>query len=260
MKIGILGSRGIPNNYGGFEQFAEYLAVGLTNLGNEVWVYNSHNHPCKVKIWKDVNRIHCFDPEYRVGQGGQYVYDFNCIMDSRRRNFDILLILGYTSSSIWHWLLPKNAIIVTNMDGIEWKRSKYSPSIQKYLKYAEELAVKSSNHLVADSEAIQEYLIKEYNISSTFIPYGAEIFLKPNEKQLEQVNLQAGNYYLLIARLQPDNHIEEIITGVLKANTGKPLLIVGNCKNHYGNYLQNKYNNSLIRFYGAEFNKCCSII
>ena len=91
MKIGILGTRGIPNHYGGFEQFAEYLSVGLVELGAEVWVYNSHNHPFQEKKWKSVNLIHCFDPEYKIGLAGQFVYDFNCILDSRKRNFDILL-------------------------------------------------------------------------------------------------------------------------------------------------------------------------
>ncbi|MFZ4549682.1 MAG: glycosyl transferase, partial [Bacteroidales bacterium] len=98
MKIGILGTRGIPNHYGGFEQFAEYLSVGLLELGAEVWVYNSHNHPYQEKVWKNVNLIHCFDPEYKIGLAGQFLYDFNCILDSRNRNFDILLQLGYTTN------------------------------------------------------------------------------------------------------------------------------------------------------------------
>ena len=61
MRIAIIGTRGIPNNYGGFEQFAEYLSVGLIDKGHEVFVYNSHNHPFKEKKWNGVNIIHCYD-------------------------------------------------------------------------------------------------------------------------------------------------------------------------------------------------------
>ena len=129
MKIAILGTRGIPNNYGGFEQFAEYLSVGLVDKGHNVFVYNSHNHIFKESIYKGVNIIHCFDPEYLIGTSGQFLYDLNCIINCRKSNFDIILQLGYTSSSIWNGIMPKNSSLVTNMDGIEWKRSKFSNKV-----------------------------------------------------------------------------------------------------------------------------------
>ena len=124
MKIGILGTRGVPNYHGGFEQFAEYLSLGLLKRGLDVYVYNSHNHPYQEKIYKGVKIIHKNDPEHKLGTAGQFIYDLNCIRDSRKRNFDIIYQLGYTSSSIWWWLMPKKTIIVTNMDGLEWKRTK----------------------------------------------------------------------------------------------------------------------------------------
>ena len=65
--------RGIPNNYGGFEQFAEYLSQGLVKLGCEVYVYNSHNHPFQEQIWKGVNIIHKYDPEFKYGTIGQFI-------------------------------------------------------------------------------------------------------------------------------------------------------------------------------------------
>ena len=255
MKIGILGSRGIPNQYGGFEQFAEYLSQGLIDLGADVWVYNSSSHPFTEKTWKGVNIIHCYDPEDAIGTVGQFIYDFNCIRDSRKRGFDILLQLGYTSSSVWNRLLPKNSRIVTNMDGIEWKRSKYSGPVRKFLKYAEKLAVKSSCQLVADSLAIQDYLDKKYGVNSAFIPYGAEVFTNPNPEKLVNYNVKPYGYFLLIARLQPDNHIEEAINGVNKSGTDMPLIIVGNTKSNYGRYLEGKYKSNKIRFAGGIFDR-----
>ena len=91
MKIGILGTRGIPNYYGGFEQFAEYFATYVANQNHEIFVYNSHKHPYKESNFKGVQIIHCYDPEYIIGTAGQYIYDLNCILDARKRNFDIIL-------------------------------------------------------------------------------------------------------------------------------------------------------------------------
>ncbi len=255
MKIGILGTRGIPNHYGGFEQFAEYLSVGLVELGAEVWVYNSHNHPCQEKVWKNVNLIHCFDPEYKIGLAGQFVYDFNCILDSRKRNFDILLQLGYTTNSIWYKLLPAKTKVVTNMDGLEWKRSKYNRFLRWFLKHAEKFAANSSHLLIADSEPIKHYLQSSYSIQTLHISYGADIFETPNADSLKPYNVLPQEYYLLIARLQPDNHIEEIIKGVIACQSKIPLLVVGNTNNTFGNYLKNHYASGQIHFLGSIFCK-----
>src|SRR5882672_3291524 len=107
-RIAILGTRGIPNHYGGFEQLAEYLAPGLVQAGHDVTVYNSHNHPYREKTWKGVHIRHCYDPEYILGSAGQFVYDLNCLLDVRQRHYDVILQLGYTSSSIWGRLFPSH--------------------------------------------------------------------------------------------------------------------------------------------------------
>lgn len=255
MKIGILGSRGIPNQYGGFEQFAEHLALGLKEKGASVWVYCSANHPYKGPTWNGINLIHCMDPEDRMSAAGQFIYDFQCIRDSRARNFDIIYQLGYTSSSVWFRLLPEGPTIVTNMDGLEWKRSKYSRLVRKFLKYAEKLAVQSSDVLIADSQAIQKYLLDKYQAVSDFVPYGAVVFENPDENVIMKEYLKPWEYYLLIARMQKDNHVEEIIRGVLGSGDDLPLLVVGNTQNKFGNYLRKNYESDRIRFPGTIFNR-----
>jgi len=253
MKIGILGCRGIPNHYGGFEQFAEYLSKGLVELGMEVWVYNSHNHPYHEDEWMGVHLIHCYDPEYKIGTAGQFIYDLNCILDSRKRNFDIIYQLGNTSSAVWHRLLPVKPYRVSNMDGLEWIRTKYSQKVRKFLKYAEKMAVNSNDLLIADSEAIQEYVFKTYQREAVFIPYGAEVFNDPNPSLLRNYGLLPNAYFMLISRFQPDNHIEEIIKGVLMSSTDLPLLVIGSYQSKFGNYLYRSYNSDRIRFLGSIF-------
>ncbi len=253
MKIGILGSRGIPNYYGGFEQFLSYLAPGLAELGWEVWVYNSNNHPYRKSSWKGVNLIYCHDPEDRLGTVGQFVYDLNCIHDSQNRDFDILFQTGYTSNSLWYRWLPEGPEVVTNMDGLEWKRSKYSGVVRRFLKYAEKLAVRSSDILVADSEVIRDYLADEYGERAEYIPYGAEEFDDPDPAVLEKFGLTPQGYYLVIARLQPDNHISEIIEGVKSSVSDKPLIIIGDTGKKYGRMLVKNHASDKVRFHGVVF-------
>ena len=256
MKIGIVGTRGIPNYYGGFEQFAENVSVFLVNKGHEITVYNSHTHPYQEKTFKGVRIVHCIDPEDRIGTVGQFIYDLNCILDSRKRDFDIILQLGYTSSSIWSRLFQKKVIVTTNMDGLEWKRTKYSRITRKFLQFAEGLAVRHSDYLISDSIGIQSYIKDKYALDSTYIPYGADVFHTPNEKILFEYNLQEHHYDLLIARLEPENSIEVILNGVAKANLTRPFLVIGKHETKFGTYLKERFrSNKQIRFLGGIYNQ-----
>ncbi len=255
MKIAILGTRGIPNYYGGFEQFAEFFSVYLVEKGHEVFVYNSHNHPFQEKTFQGVNIIHQNDPEHKLGTFGQFIYDYNCIMDSRKRNLDIVLQLGYTSNSIWCFLLPKKPIIITNMDGLEWKRSKYSKPVQQFLKFAERLAVNSSDYLISDSLGIKDFINKQYNKDSTYIAYGAHSFNDPNEAILSDFNVEKNQFNMIMARFEPENNLDMVLEGVALDENKTPILVIGKHETKYGNYLKNKYkNHQNIRFMGGIYN------
>ena len=256
MKIAILGTRGIPNHYGGFEQFAEFFSVYLAKKGHEVYCYNSHNHMFQEKTFQGVNLIHIHDPEYKFGTFGQFIYDYNCIIDSRKRNFDIILQLGYTSNSIWFFLMPKKAINIINMDGLEWKRSKYSKPVQQFLKFAERLAAISGDYLVADSLGIQKFLKQQYNKESTYIAYGAHVFNNPNEGLLAEYQVEKNNFNMIMARFEPENNLDMVLEGVaLNSNDKTPILVIGNHNTKHGEYLKNKFKaNQNIRFLGGIYN------
>jgi glycosyltransferase involved in cell wall biosynthesis len=255
MKIAILGTRGIPNHYGGFEQFAEFFSVYLVKNGHDVYCYNSHNHKYQESTFHGVNLIHKHDPEYKYGTFGQFIYDYNCIEDARKRDFDIILQLGYTSNSVWFFRLPKKAIIITNMDGIEWKRSKYSRPVQQFLRFAERLAAMSSDYLVSDSLGIQEFLKKRYKKESTYIAYGAHVFNNPNLDILEIYGLKANQFNMIMARFEPENNLDMVLEGVQLSTDKNPILVVGKHDTKYGEYLKTKFKNcNKIKFVGAIYN------
>lgn len=255
LRIGILGTRGIPNHYGGFEQFAEHLSVDLVQRGHEVSVYNSSLHPFRENKWKGVQIIRCKDMEDKLGTAGQFVYDWNCINDSRKRNFDVLLHLGYTSDSVWHWRWPKHSVNIVNMDGMEWQRTKYSKPVKVFLKWAESLAARHAGKMIADSPGMQEYLFSKYKKEPIFIPYGAETFENPDSFVLSKYSVLPHQYFLIIARMEPENNIEMIIQGYLASHHQFPLLIIGNITNKYGKYLTATYQQPGIHFIEAIYDQ-----
>ncbi len=255
MNIGIIGTRGIPNYYGGFEECAQQIGVRLVRMGHAVTVYNSHQHPFSEKSYEGVDIIHKYDPEHRIGTIGQFVYDLNCILDARWRDFDILLMLGYTSSSVWQRFLPTRPVILTNMDGLEWKRSKYSPRVQQFLKRAERWAARGSDVMIADAMEIKKYLNQKYEGSTVYIPYGANIPADPQPEVLEKYGVEAGGYNLIIARLEPENNLETILKGIQESDSEKVTLVLGNHNTAYGNFLKTQFADSRIRFIKETYHK-----
>jgi glycosyltransferase involved in cell wall biosynthesis len=254
LRIGILGTRGIPNRYGGFEECAEKLALGLVQKGHRVIVYNSAHHEFQGAIWNGVQIVHCTDPENKLGTAGQFLYDLACINDARRRGFDIVLQLGYTSSSVWWWRWPRKAINLVNMDGLEWKRSKYSGKVQTFLKKAEAWAANHGDGLIADSVGIQQYLVEKYGLTSTYIAYGANLYEQPQPAILSDYELEKEGYHLLIARMEPENNIEQIIQGYVASAEARQLVIVGSIANTFGTLMKERYGTEKgVRFLGAIY-------
>ena len=241
MKIAIFGTRGIPNHYGGFEQYAELLATFLVREGWKVTVYNSHNHPYQGADYQGVSIKHIYDPETKLGTVGQFFYDLNCILDIRKQNFDLVYQLGYTSSAIFNFLFPKRTTIVTNMDGMEWKRSKYNKYVQKFLMYSEKIAAKRSDFLVADSLGIKEYLDKKYKTNSFYSAYTAQIPLGYSTEALKPYSLVPKEYNLLVARMEPENNIDMILQAHTINGMNYPIVVIGKTENHHGQMLVEKY-------------------
>ena len=257
MKIAILGTRGIPNNYGGFEQCAEFLSVGLVSKGNQVTVYSPDFHPYKENYYKGVRIIRKKSLKYYLGDSASnFIYDYLCFKDAVRKDFDIILELGLITSSLSIiFCNHKNKIIVTNLDGLEWKRSKWNNLIQKTTKMLEMYGVMYSDYLISDNIGIKNYINDEYNRNSEFIPYGATDNITPNSNCLREFGLVPDNYLLTIARLEPENNLEMMFQGYIASKINIPYFVVGNHLTGYGDFLKDKYRGKGIFFLGGIFNK-----
>ncbi len=257
MKIAILGTRGIPNNYGGFEQCAEFLSVGLVKKGHDVSVYTPNFHSYKETDYKGVELIRKINPKKIFGNSiSNFIYDYICLKDAIKKDFDIILELGLITASLSLIFCDhKDKLVVTNVDGIEWKRTKWSKIIVRIIKALEKYGIKHSDYLIADNDGIKEYLLKKYNRSSKMISYGANKVKPPKPDFLKLHGLFQEKYLLTIARLEPENNLEMMINAYIKSGIKIPYIIVGNHLTSYGGFLKTKYKSRNVVFMGGIFNK-----
>ena len=259
MNIAILGTRGIPNFHGGFEQYAEYLSVGLAKLGHSVTVYNSSEHPHRDSNFNGVNIRTIYCPESRYGAFSHFIYDWLCSKDAALDDqFDIIYHAGYQSAApaILRFNHKNKPIWITNMDGLEWKRDKWSLPVKVLTKIMERMAIRSSDYLISDNIGIQLYYKTNFDIDSKYLAYGADIPADVDEELILEYNLNSDEFYILVARLEPENSIEIILDGFVKSSSTKPFVVVGKHNTKYGEFLRSKYTiNSNIIFIGGIYEK-----
>ncbi|HUR26415.1 MAG TPA: DUF1972 domain-containing protein [Candidatus Thermoplasmatota archaeon] len=255
MKIGIIGTRGIPNRYGGFEQCAEHLAPGLVSQGDDVVVYSPHDHPYQAERWRDVTIEHVWYPEKRLGSLGTMAYDRACIQKAIEQECDVVLSLGYTPASLFFGKLRRAGIpVVTNMDGMEWRRSKWSKGARAFIRWNEQMAARQSDVLIADNPGIQHYLKRTYGRTSHYVPYGADHVAGFGMEPIAGFPL--GEFDLAIARMEPENNVELIVAGHIASSSDVPLVVVGGLGTPLGQELSSKFKDEArIRFVGSIFDQ-----
>lgn len=266
MKIAFVSTRGIPNNYGGFEKFAEQLSVRLAARGHEVIVYSPHYHVYKSNEYKGVRIKHIYSPEPWMGSSiGSFFYDFLSLRDAlKREKPDIVYVAGYTSivpAYIWYNVRNiKSPVLMTNMDGLEYKRTKFNRWVRAFLSWEERMTVKYSRFLISDNTGIQDYYKSEYGRESTLLAYGADIPRTYDERYVSELGLKSNEYFLLVARMEPENNIAMAIEGYLasKWRCRKPLVVVGKPNTRYGKELIAKYGwETSVRFTGGIYDTDC---
>jgi len=254
IKIAILGSRGIPAEFGGFETFAEELSKRLLKKGFSITVFCEDDQSYKESSYKGIDLTFIPTPKI-LGLRSIWVDSVSIIKSISK--FDIIYMLGYHAA--FFFILPRimRKSFWINMDGLEWWS--YFPKL--YLKVMERLAVRLSSVVVADSDGIAKYIQKKYKIYDNIItiPYGAYLIDEPPETEyIKRYGLDKHDYYLVVCRLEPENHVYEIIRGFSKSSSKKMLVIIGNHKSgtRYVKTLTDIHDERIL-FIGGVYNKKC---
>ena len=246
--IAFSGSRGMPNRYGGFEEMVDHISRRLADAGNRVWVSTSSKHSQPDYKYPGILRKFHWDPEWVIGPFAQFIYDWLSIKSINQWKPDSHITLGTTSSApflLWQkWFY--STYVAVHLDGIEWKRGKYSSSIRNYLKLSEKIAVKSSNIIISDNPGITDYCNENYEKPIHEISFGTEIHkaLTKNELNviLREFGLIQNTYALIICRLVPENNVLEILTELIDET---PVAVVGNWSTRYGQNILSLFQGNL---------------
>ncbi|MEM6782596.1 MAG: DUF1972 domain-containing protein [Bacteroidota bacterium] len=226
-SLAILGTRGIPAHYGGFETFADELSTRLVQQGIEVTVFCESDAPQPPKTYKGVRLEFVETP--RLGSLTTVLYDIRCLWRARKR-FDVVYMLGYGASAFcWIPRLFRREVWI-NMDGIEWAREKYNWVGKAYLRMMEGFAMRTPSRLVADAAAVKSNLAERHRRMPPcdVIAYGAPaLHHRPDPALLTEWNLAPKSYHIVVCRFEPENHVTEIIEGYSASDSPLPLVVLG---------------------------------
>jgi glycosyltransferase involved in cell wall biosynthesis len=226
MKIAILGTRGIPANYGGFETFAEELSVRLVQKGHDVTVYGRSNI---IDFDGDQYRgVHLvIIPTISHKYFDTVAHTFLSVLHCLKQSFDVVLICN-SVNSCFSWIPRLSGTrVALNVDGLEWQRAKWNKIGQWVYRFSEFLATLFPNHVVTDSKTIQKYYWKHFHKKSTFIPYGSPSERVNSKEVLKKFHVKPDDYVLYVSRLEPENNAHHVVKAFEKVKTDKKLIVVG---------------------------------
>ena len=227
MRIAILGTRGIPASYGGFETFAEQLSTRLVARGHDVTVYCRAHYVSPRQIeYKGVRlkvlptiRHKYFDTVVHAGLSAFHAASLG--------RFDAALICNAANAPFAPVLRAAGTPVAINVDGLEHKRRKWNWLGQNYYRVAERLSVWLPNETVTDARVIQDYYLAKYGARSTMIAYGAEVERRTDRTAVTRWGVEPNRYVLYVSRLEPENNAEMVIEAFRRVRTPQKLLVVG---------------------------------
>jgi glycosyltransferase involved in cell wall biosynthesis len=224
LKIAIVGTRGIPNRYGGFERFAEQVSSRFVDHGHEVTVYcrRAFTRPDD-EYDRRVRRV--IVPSLHEKHLDTWVSTFFAAVHAAFSKYDVVLICNVANAPLAYLPRMFGSAVVLNVDGLDRKRSKWNWLGQQVLHFCEWVSSFSSNRLVTDARAIHDYYAKKYRAASTVIGYGSE--MPVGDYSLNGFNLQPDRYVLYVSRLEPENNPELVLRSWKHVRTDWPLVMVG---------------------------------
>lgn len=258
LRIAVIGSRGIPAAYGGFETFAQELTPRLVERGHDVTVYcrSGYTLDDSLKSFRGVRLRHT--PAVRSRTLEQLSHEATSILDSLRRPFDLYYFLGYRGAPFYAPLRATRRVVVVNTNGLEWKRRKWNWAGRRYLKFAEWLAAHlAADALVSDARAIASYFQETHHRESEYLTNGAYVLRKSSMQRsvLDRFGLDAGGYYLVACRIEPENNVDLIVREFIASGSPKELIVAGgmNYETPFWQQLQALAAGRRVRFIGPVY-------
>jgi glycosyltransferase involved in cell wall biosynthesis len=226
MRIAMVGTRGVPAQYGGFETAVEEIGKRLVQRGHQVLVYTRPADPtASPQTYLGMRLVprpclHSKSFETLTHTAGSTAH----VLTKARP--DMVFLFNAANAIYLLALGARDIPTAMHMDGLEWRRLKWGPTGQRFYRMSESLAVRYSDALIADAPGIAQYYRDEFGAATELISYGAPILDSPGSDLLP-ANLTADGFHLVVARFEPENHLLEIVQGYVASRAELPLVVIG---------------------------------
>jgi glycosyltransferase involved in cell wall biosynthesis len=239
IKIAILGSRGYPSTYGGYETLVRHIARAWASDGHEVTVYcRTRRAGDPARTW-EVDGVRCiWTPGRDTKSASTLSFGLTSHVDAAARHFDAALVLNVANGFYLPLLVARGIPTVVNTDGVEWARGKWGPTARKVFHKGAELSARYADVLVSDSRAIADVWDEEFGVRPRYIPYGAEVQRELGHNRVTDLGFEPRTYALAVARLTPENNVELTLDAVDAMADRRPAIVVGSA--NYGSDIEER--------------------
>ena len=253
MHIAILGTRGVPANYGGFETCAEEISVRMSEKGHKTTVYcRKNDYEDRPPQYRGVNLVYLPCIKGKITE--TFSHTLFSIMHSLFIKTDVIYVMNAANGPLC--IIPRilGKKVIINVDGLEWKRKKWGYIAKKYYLFSEWFCSIIATRIISDAIGIKEYYLNKYNTDSTFIAYGANIEKSTKVELLIEYGLKPDEYLFVASRLEPENNADITVRAMELLQTNKKLVIAGgaNYKSEYIKSIMNT-NDERIIFLGPVY-------
>lgn len=226
MRLAMLGTRGVPAAYGGFETAVEEIGRRLVEQGHQVTVYGRSTGG---EMPKEHLGMRCVTlPALHVKSLETLSHTaLSAAHLTATRRHDVAFVFNAANAPFLPLIRSRGTAIALHVDGLEWKRQKWGRWGRRYYRMAEQTAVREADALIADAHGIQDYYEDEFAIPTELISYGTRILRNTPSDLIEQMGLVPGAFHLVVARFEPENHVDVIVEGYHRSASRLPLVVVG---------------------------------
>lgn len=259
LRIDILGTRGIPANYGGFETFAEFLSIGLVKKGHHVNVYCPSYQLYTESKYKgvDLTFVPNFENKFKTRIPRalcNLVYDIHSLIKSSLSSSTHIYMLGYSAGPFL--IIPKmfGKKLIINPDGFEWKSTRWGIAARSWLYMCEYLAAKTAHQLIGDAKPVTDRFKSKFRANISTIEYGTELYIDDGST----TEYPKDSYYVAVARMVPETKIDVIIEGFLAANLpDKILVVLGPIvdRHYFDTEISPRLKDARVKYLGAIYDK-----
>lgn len=223
MRIAMIGTRGVPAKYGGFETAVEEVGARLVAMGHEVVVYCRGED--RSTYYLGMARVSLPALHHPVME--TLSHTALSVAHLVRHRTDVALVFNAANAPLLPVIRTARIPVAVHVDGLEWRRAKWGPNGRRYYLANERLSVLLADELISDAVGIRDYYREKYRTDSVFIPYGAPIQSTTDVTKLAEIGLEPGGFHLVVARIEPENHVDVAIEGYRRSAAEKPLVVVG---------------------------------